>query len=76
MCVRKSARFYQTQYGLLLVCLLWIGILFAQSPDTVSTAKSDTGNIAVWLDVNGAIGPAMQDYFSAGCPEQPNGERK
>jgi len=66
MCVRKSARFYQTQYGLLLVCLLWIGILFAQSPDTVSTAKSDTGNIAVWLDVNGAIGPAMQDYIQRG----------
>ncbi|WP_350282679.1 nodulation protein NfeD [Nitrosomonas sp.] len=66
MRVSKSARFYQTQYGLLLVCLLWVGILFAQSPDTAGTAKSDTGNVAIWLDVNGTIGPAMHDYIQRG----------
>ena len=66
MCVSKSARFYQTQYSLLLVCLLWVGILFAQSPDTAGIAKSDTSDIAVWLDVNGTIGPAMHDYIQRG----------
>lgn len=69
MCVSKSARFYQTQYSLLLLCLLWAGILFAQSPDTVDATKSDTGNIAIWLDVSGTIGPAMHDYIHRGLSQ-------
>ncbi|MXS84887.1 nodulation protein NfeD [Nitrosomonas sp. HPC101] len=59
----KSAGFYRAQYGLLLAIFLWAGVLSAQSPNTT---HGTAGNIAVWLDVNGAISPAMYDYIHRG----------
>lgn len=66
MCASKSSWLYRTQYGLLLACLLWMGTLFAQSPGISGAAKRDTGNIAVLLEINGTIGPAMYGYIQRG----------
>ncbi len=66
MCASKSSWLYRTQYGLLLACLLWMGTPFAQSPGISGAAKRDTGNIAVLLEINGTIGPAMYDYIQRG----------
>ncbi|MCC6916597.1 nodulation protein NfeD [Nitrosomonas sp.] len=67
MCASKSTQFYRTQYGLFLAYLmLWVGIICIQSVNTASAAKNDAGNVAVWLDVNGTIGPAMYDYIQRG----------
>lgn len=60
----KSTRFYWARYSLLLAVLLWISSLFAQAiPDTTGNTATNT---AVWLDVNGAISPAMYDYIHRG----------
>lgn len=67
MCASKSTKFYRTQYGLLLACLmLWVGIACVQPINTASAAENNADNTAVWLDVNGAIGPAMYDYIQRG----------
>lgn len=63
MCASKSTRFYQAQYSLLLVVFLWTGLLFAQPPNTANGAAN---GIAVWLDINDAISPAMYDYIHRG----------
>lgn len=51
------------QYSLLLTLFLWMGTLFAQTPGTTRSVAADT---AVWLDINGAINPAMSDYIHRG----------
>lgn len=63
MCASKSTGFYQAQYSLLLAIFLWAGMLFAQPSNTATGAAN---GIAVWLDVNGAISPAMYDYIHRG----------
>lgn len=59
----NSARFHWIQYGVLFIIFLWVGTLFAQTPNTSSHVAADT---AIWLDVNGAINPAMYDYIHRG----------
>lgn len=59
----NSARFHRIQYGVLFIIFLWVGMLFAQTPNTSSHVAADT---AIWLDVNGAINPAMYDYIHRG----------
>lgn len=49
---------------MLLACLvLWVGIVYVQP---ANATKNNTGNIAVWLDASGMIGPAMHDYIQRG----------
>ncbi|MDL1866130.1 nodulation protein NfeD [Betaproteobacteria bacterium PRO4] len=59
----KSAKVWWIQYGLLLAVFLWMSTLFAQTPDV---ARNAANGKAVWLDVNGAISPAMYDYIHRG----------
>jgi len=59
----RSAKACWIQYGLLLTVFLWMGTLLAQTPGAARNAANDK---AVWLDVNGAIGPAMYDYIHRG----------
>lgn len=59
----KSAKVWWIQYGLLLAVFLWMSMLFAQTPDV---ARNAANGKAVWLDVNGAISPAMYDYIHRG----------
>ena len=63
MRITKSAKVWWIQYGLLLAVFLWISTLFAQTPDV---ARNAANGKAVWLDVNGAISPAMYDYIHRG----------
>lgn len=63
MRITKSAKVWWIQYGLLLAVFLWMSTLFAQTPDV---ARNAANGKAVWLDVNGAISPAMYDYIHRG----------
>lgn len=63
MRITKSAKIWRIQYGLLLAVFLWMSTLFAQTPDV---ARNAANGKAVWLDVNGAISPAMYDYIHRG----------
>lgn len=63
MRITKSAKIWWIQYGLLLAVFLWMSTLFAQTPDV---ARNAANGKAVWLDVNGAISPAMYDYIHRG----------